>query len=412
MATFKAVVKTKSQNDTYKVYIRVTQSKRHAYLDTGMQIVAEKAKGGNIQDKFVKGKCDATIFKYMEKLNKENSINWSLEEVVKYITEDTTKISFYSFCEQYIAKIVSEGRKRPAQNYELALNSFRNFCGKDLSFQDIKSNMINEWIASLKKTARSKQLYPTLVKAMFNAGKKEFNDYDNDRIRISHSPFENVKIPKADVAVKKAVEVAVIQKLLTVKPDTKRSELAQDVAKLIIYLVGINTVDLFETKKDCFIDRKLCYNRSKTKDSRRDKAYIEIKVKDEILYLFDKYKGEGDKLFDFGYKDSINFYNAVNRGLKCLCKLAGVEKLTSYAFRHSWATIAHNDCGAEISLVGLCLNHASDYAVTRLYVKNIFDVIDELNNKVLDFIFNTKDDVDDKNKEGEKRWRKKNIVTQ
>lgn len=406
MATFKAVVKTKSKNDTYKVYIRVTQSKKHAYLDTGMQIVAEKWKDGVIADKFVKAKCDATIFKYMEKLNKEDSRSWSLEEVVEYITGDSSNIPFYPFCEKHINRIISEGRIRPAQNYQLALNSFRNFCGNDLSFQDIKSNMINEWIASLKKTARSKQLYPTLIKAMFNAGKKEYNDYDNDRIKISHSPFENVKIPKADVAIKKAVEADIIRKLLNVKPISRRSELAQDVAKLIIYLVGINTVDLFETKKDCFIDGKLCYNRSKTKDSRRDKAYIEIKVKDEILYLFEKYEGKGDKLFDFGYKDSINFYNAVNRGLKCLCKTAGVDKLTGYAFRHTWATIAHNDCKADISLVALCLNHASDYAVTRLYVKNIFDAIDELNNKVLDFIFNTKV----KGKEGIKSGRMKNIA--
>ncbi len=93
-------------------------------------------------------------------------------------------------------------------------------------------------------------------------------------------------------------------------------------------------------------------------------------------------------MFDFGYKDNINFNRKVNKGLKHLCELAGIEKLTSYSFRHTWATIAQNDCGAVTPLVGFCLNHSSEFKTTELYIKKKFDPIDELNDKVIDFIFN------------------------
>jgi len=43
--------------------------------------------------------------------------------------------------------------------------------------------------------------------------------------------------------------------------------MAKDVAKLMIYLVGINTVDLFNLKHSDVKGDKICYNRSKTKDN-------------------------------------------------------------------------------------------------------------------------------------------------
>jgi len=108
----------------------------------------------------------------------------------------------------------------------------------------------------------------------------------------------------------------------------------------------------------------------------------------EIEYLFEKYKSNDDKLFDFGYPYRYNFNRNVNKRLEHLCKLAGVEKMTSYTFRHSWATIAYNDCSATMQLISLCLNHSSGFNVTELYVKKRFDQIDGLNKKVIDFIFN------------------------
>ena len=56
-----------------------------------------------------------------------------------------------------------------------------------------------------------------------------------------------------------------------------------------------------------------------------------------------------------------------------------------YTFRHTWATTAQNDCGANIAEVGFAMNH-SQRSVTRIYVKIDFSPAWELNEKVVDFI--------------------------
>lgn len=410
MATFKAVVQKKRSDGTYPIYIRVTHNRSLVYLKTDMYVHESKVDGKKeIKDQVVLGRCAIQITEYLRKLNFEDTKNWTVKDVVEFIAEDV-KIPFVPFCESFISKMIRNNRIKTAENYENALKSFTKHFGTDITFQDIKSKDIMKWIDTLMNTARAKEMYPSLIKTMFNVGVDEYNDYDNNRIKIANQPFKTVKIPKADVAVQKAVEANVLRKLFDVKPDSKRAEIAQDVAKLIVYLVGINTVDLFNTEKDAYIDGKLCYNRSKTKGGRRDKAYIEIAVRTEIEYLFEKYKGKGNKLFDFGYANRYNFNRNVNIGLEHLCELAGIEKMTSYTFRHSWATIAQNDCGAVTPLISFCLNHTSAYKVTELYIRKRFAPIDELNNKVIDFIFGEKKEGEKPKKRGRKKINKEEVI--
>jgi hypothetical protein len=61
--------------------------------------------------------------------------------------------------------------------------------------------------------------------------------------------------------------------------------------QFVLRLAGINTVDLYGLPKDAFAGGKLCYSRTKTKGERKDKAYMEIGVMDELLPLFAKYEG-------------------------------------------------------------------------------------------------------------------------
>lgn len=401
--TFKAELQKRRQDGTHLIYIRVTQNRQKDYINTGWYIHESKLKiteEGNkikkeINDPIILGKCAMKIKGYMDVLRYEDCENWTIKEIMDLLTIGNTKIPFVPFCNDFILKMRKDGRGRTADNYENALKSFIRHCGnEDIMFQDIKSKMINAWIDSLKDTARAKEMYPTHIKTMFKAGKDEYNDEESDtpRIRIGNNPFKAVIIPKADITQKQAVETDVIRKLLTVPvpSNMRRATLAQDVALLTIYLVGINTVDLFETKADAIVGDKICYNRWKEKKVRRDKAYIEIGIRPEIKYLFEKYKGKGDYLFDFGYKDNINFNRNFNKGLKQLCKLAGVPEMKGYALRHTWATVAQNDCGAVTPLVAFCMNHASKFKVTEIYIKKNFDAIDELKDKVLEAIFGKK----------------------
>ena len=58
-----------------------------------------------------------------------------------------------------------------------------------------------------------------------------------------------------------------------------------------------------------------------------------------------------------------------------------------YTFRHTWATIAQNDCDANLYEVAFGMNHSHGMNVTRGYVKIDFSPAWRLNAKVIDFIF-------------------------
>ena len=70
---------------------------------------------------------------------------------------------------------------------------------------------------------------------------------------------------------------------------------------IIMCLAGINTVDIYRLKKEDYHDGIIGYERAKTRNARRDNAYIEMRVPGIILPLFEKYldKTESPYLFNF-----------------------------------------------------------------------------------------------------------------
>ncbi len=173
-----------------------------------------------------------------------------------------------------------------------------------------------------------------------------------------------------------------------------KAELGRDVAKMVLCLAGINTVDLFHLKKTDYRHGVIAYKRAKTKKSRADEAYIEMRVEPIIQPLFDKYRADEKDpyLFNFHkrYADSDSFGANANSGIKDVCRLLNIpdDKLYCvYTVRHTWGTIAQNDCEASISEVGFAMNHSGGHNVTRGYIKTDFSPAWELNAKVIEFIF-------------------------
>jgi integrase len=387
MATLKAVVRTKKEFNA--VYVRISHRSHTDYIPTSMIVHRSGIRKGEIADHTVLANCAVQIKRYVEKLNRVDIRSWTVGEVKKFLVSESEGISYTGFAEKYIGRMRDAGRKKPAANYASALNSLKKFMGKEpIFFHEITTRVLREWIESLSDTARAKSMYPVIVKKLFDEGCMEYNEYDRDIMRIKNQPFRMVRIPDADVPGKRSVGAETLRRIVAVEPSCAREELAQDVMQLVIRLAGINTVDLYELGKAAFDGEKLCYNRTKTKGKRKDKAYMEIGVMDELKPLFAKYEGRRG-LFSFRdrYADADNFSRAVNKGLGSLCGKAQVQRITVYWLRHTWATVAQNECGASTELVGFCLTHASAHRTTEGYIKKDYSPVDRLNRKVVDFIF-------------------------
>ena len=397
MATFKACVRKKRADGLYYVYIRVTQNRKIGYIKTDKMTSDKYLVGGEIIDPYVLKYCMDKIIKYTERLNKVDSGRWSVSEVIEYLNNIDEDISFSAYARAHINKMINRGQERNAKNYGWALQSLEEYAGSNnVMFSHLTTTFVNAWIASLDKTKRAKEMYPICMRQVFREAVKEINDYDRDIIRIKNNPWQKVQIPRADTPEKRAITPEECRAFFSAPiPESKfRSpipELGRDVAMMILCLGGINTIDLYELKKKDYNGGVIGYERAKTKKSRTDNAYIEMRVPPIIQPLFDKYANTKDTewLFDFHSRHSTadSFNGCVNVGIRKVCESMGIEeRYCCYTFRHTWATVAQNDCGASIAEVGFGMNH-SVYGITRGYVQIDFTPAWILNEKVVDFIF-------------------------
>lgn len=393
MASLEACIRKDLKDGFAPVYIRISQRSKTSYIKTHLTVDKKGVNGNKIKDKYILTEASIIMKDYYDKLNKVDTKKWDVKQIVEYLTGDG-EISFTDFFKKKRNEMINAGRDSSAESYQLAYNSLSKEIGKDeFNFSHIKSNVLRKWIKSLSGTSRAKNLYPTLMKAIFEEGLLEYNDYEDDIIRIKGNPFVPIEIPPSDITHKKAISIDTIKKLFSTDVSNcikvEKTPLAKDVVIMSFCLAAINTADLYDLKKDQYKDGYLLYNRKKTRDTRRDKAYIEIKVPNILLPYFKKYNGSGEHLFSFSetYSTAKTFNLSVNKGLKELCDIAKVSSVDTYTFRHSWATIAQNNCGASKDLIGLAMNHSSTNRVTAGYITEDFKRIDELNTKVIEKVF-------------------------
>ena len=398
MATFKACVRNQRSDGLFTVLIRVTHNRVAKYINTNKTVHKTQLRNKEIKDATILSYCSNLIKVYAERLNMVDIVNWSVDEVVTYLLNMDEDISFSKYARKYVREMaVYRGMERNSKNYKWAYQSLEKFAGSDdIMFSRLTTKFIHDWIKTLESTSRAKEMYPVCIRMMYNAAMEEYNDYDKNIIRIKLQPFRKITIPKADIPEKRALNIDVLRCFFNGKnPETKLKsslpELSRDVAEMVFCLAGMNTADIFELKKSNLKEGILCYQRQKTKKYRRDGAYLEVKIPDRLIPLFNKYKDEVDSeyLLNFNkrYQDSNCFNINVNHGLKAYCEYNGLPKMCIYNFRHTWATIAQNHCGASTAEVGFALNHASAHKVTEGYIQKDYSPISLLNEKVIKYLF-------------------------
>lgn len=396
MASFKVCTQKRRSDGTYIVYIRVTQNRKVGYIKTDKMVTDKYLVGGEIIDPYVMRYCMDRIISYTERLNKVDSDRWSVGEVIDYLKNIDEDISFSAYARVHIDKMINAGQERNAKNYKLSVRSIEEYAGSnELTFSRMTSTFLNAWISSLAEMKRCKEMYPVCIRQIYKAAVREMNDSERGVVRIKFDPWPKVEIPRADTPEKRAITPEECRAFFSAPlPESKfkspLNELARDVAMMILCLGGINTIDLYELKKKDYKNGIISYCRAKTKRARADNAYIEMRVPPIIQPLFEKYANtkDDDYLLDFHtrHTTSDSFNCNVNTGLKRLCESMGIKRYCCYTFRHTWATVAQNDCGASIAEVGFGMNH-SMHNVTKGYVQIDFSPAWRLNERVVDFIF-------------------------
>ncbi len=389
MVTFQYKVnpKQKRRDGTMNVKIIVTYKRKRKMLPTSIYCTTEDiTRGGKLKNQSYIDILEKVIAGYRKKvagMGLEYGEH-ELDYVVKRLLE-SDKLDFFLFAEQAMKEFHGE----TFLGYRSAVNAVEAFIGRrSLNLKE----MTRDFFVRFERYLSGRHggltsgdiIYINKVRTLYRKAQIKFNDESNEV--LSSYPLMAYKVPKLQVTRKRALPVEEIRTIMNLDIPTPRTRVCRDLFILSFCLMGMNAADFYTAEK--IVKGRVCYNRKKTKGRRADGAYIEVAIDKRIKPLADKYKGKS-KAFIFSERMTENqFKSMVDKHIKRVGAMAGIEGLTFYAARHSFATIAYNDCGIEKYVVHSMLNHVpQEMKITDVYIRRTFDKENDANKKVLDLLF-------------------------
>lgn len=251
-------------------------------------------------------------------------------------------------------------------------------------------SMDKEWLYAFKKHLKDKGLKINSISIHLRNIRAVFN-YCMDKGVTSLYPFRKFEIEMEETR-KRSLSVEKLIQLRDFECEEYQKKF-RDMFMLMFYMIGINSIDLFEAK--VIHEERLEYQREKT-----GKLYS-IKIEPEAMEIINKYRGN-EYLLDAMEESKGNYRNfvtAMNRGLKLIgnferkglggkkIREALFPELSTYWARHTWATIAHR-IGIPKDTISLALGHSFGSKVTDVYINYDLSKIDEANRAVIDFVNN------------------------
>lgn len=222
---------------------------------------------------------------------------------------------------------------------------------------------------------------------LFSAARSFYNDEDTEIIRIPNNPFNKYKIGSEPSPEKRAVPISTIKMIRDcVVPNGGTAELARDLYMASIYLLGMNSKDLYELKPGDIKGSRINYNRSKSAGKRSDKALFSVAIPKEARVILDKYVGHLGKR----YQRSTYLNNAFAIGLRQVIDIINdsrevqLEYIDFYSARHTVGTEARNTCGFSVDDVAEALNHKIQAnKITDKYIKKDWGKVETIQSALI-----------------------------
>ena len=382
---------------TFNVKIKIAHKTKSAYLDTGCTIAKKNLVKGQIRPMWIAENL-ADLLNEINAGLKEISHNFdqmTAKDIKEYLLSkpkktQIEKVDFLKYFKNHYQTIKNKGAYFRA--FKTAYNALNGFVGNgELFATEITANFLSrfeKYLIDRGNTGKMVGIKNIMreIKTVFNKVKNEFNDEDTGVILIPNNPYKKYKLPVTALPAKRSLTAQMIRTVYSCKVVAGSSaELAKEMALLSFFLCGTNAIDLY--KAHPVEANRFEFNRSKTKNKRKDNAFISIAIVEEARPLFDKYVGQLNKR----YSSNTILNMGICIGMKKLRALTGIPNLDFYSFRHSFATIARNDCRFSKDDIALAMNHVDQsYTVTDIYLKKDWSIIDQVQRGVIDFVFEKK----------------------
>ena len=296
------------------------------------------------------------------------------------------KNDFYELMREQEKKKREAGAESTADLYRAVRNRFLRFCGKEtFSFKELRPLQVTDFMSSL----RNEGLCVNTVNSYISCFRSMYNKICRKaRYKPKIHPFEGIRL-KREETVKRAVTVKVMEMMARLDyKDCPEQAQAAGLALFSFMACGMPFVDLVHLTKDNIQKggRILTYHRQKTG------TLIQIQISTSMKYLIDRYADtRSPYLFPLLSKETNHEqYKALlaeyNRQLKKIGeRLRLPVPLTSYVFRHTWASEAYRQHVA-VNVISQALGHTSEkmthHYLARLDPREIGNANELVINKV------------------------------
>lgn len=398
MASIKLLLDTRraKSDGTFNIIFRITDSRKVHTINSGFSLQQsfwnekkQEVTKSHPNSKLLNIKLSKFYFKLEQatlSLDDEFSIE-KLKEVLSGKPKNDTANTFHVFSNKIIEQMMEANRIGNAIVYQTAANRIISFCGKDIPFEELNYQLLDQFnhhliTAGIKQNSISN--YLRSIRAIYN---KAIKMKVVDR---SFYPFSDFSI-KTEKTAKRAILKNDILKLnqapLELNPTAHKS---LKYFMLSFYLRGISFTDMAYLTPNNIIDERVVYKRRKT-----HKDYS-VKLLPKAEQLFQELHLDTNKyllpiLPNDIVEDSLRakkiiqqFIKTTNKYLKLLSIQAGLySQVTTYTSRHSFATIAKR-LGYSNELIAEALGHEYGNKTTNIYLDTFdTDVIDAMHYKVV-----------------------------
>jgi len=261
--------------------------------------------------------------------------------------------------------------------YQDALKSVENFGGESISYMTVTVDWLKryeKYMLNLGRAYTTIGMYCRAIRCVINEAKKA------GIIKENQYPFGNGKyeIPTGK-GRKLALTLQQIKSIIDYSDGTESTEKYRDLWFFSYLCNGINFADMLTLKYSNIQNGEICFLRAKTARTSKVKKEVCAVVTTEMDAIIKKWGNKSKKPDDyiFGFltgketpfeeKDKIKLtIRYCNKRLKKIGTKLGIEGLSTYTARHSYATVLKRS-GANIAYISESLGH-NDLKTTENYL--------------------------------------------
>ena len=262
-------------------------------------------------------------------------------------------------------------------NYQSAIRSIESFSGSKIAFSDITADWLKRYEKRLLSEGKSYvtvSMYIRCIRAIMNDAKR------SGIIKETQYPFgkDRYEIPAGE-GRKLALTMQQIKSVITYTDGRETTEKYRDLFFFSYLCNGINFGDMLQLRYRDIEGDEICWYRAKTMRTTKNKKKICATITPQMQTIINRW-GNTDKSPDniiFPYltgdespiKKKMIIHDVIrrtNKRLKVIGAAVGVGGLSTYAARHSFATVLKRS-GANIAFISESLGH-NDLKTTENYL--------------------------------------------